>query len=84
MSASKKKKIQEVTDKVDGKKPPKEQFDLPEPERYSLSELQDIQSFFFKLSGSKVAKWLAVSAALGATLGGLHVLWLVIRYVAGF
>ncbi len=69
------KKIKEVTDKLDGKKPPKPQFEPPE-DKYSLAQLQELQGFLFGLSGSKIAKPLAVLAALGATLGGVHILWL--------
>jgi hypothetical protein len=81
--SGKEKKVTEVVDKLDRKKPTKAQFEPPE-EKYTLSQLQDLQDFFFKLSGSKVAKWLAVSAALGAILGGLHILWLALRYILNF
>jgi hypothetical protein len=79
----KEKKIKEVFDKLDRRNRPKTQFEPPE-EKYTLSQLQDLQDFFFKLSGSKLAKWLAVSAALGAILGGLHILWLALRYILNF
>jgi hypothetical protein len=79
----KEKKIGEVIDKLDGKQPKKPQFD-PAESKYTLSQLQDLQNFFFRLSGSKVAKWLAVCAALGATLGGVHIVWLAIRYMFRF
>jgi hypothetical protein len=53
------------------------------PGSLTPAQFQDLASFFFKLGESKKAKGLAVLAALGAILGGLHILWLAFVWVYG-
>jgi hypothetical protein len=58
----------------------------PAPEssgRLTPAEFQDLGNLFHRLSESKVAKPLAVFAAIGAILGGLHILWLAFLWVWG-
>jgi hypothetical protein len=47
------------------------------------AQYQDLASFWYRLGESKLAKPLAISAAIGASLGGLHVLWLAFLWVWG-
>jgi hypothetical protein len=53
------------------------------PPLLTPAEFQDMGNFFFKLSENKTAKTLATLAAIGAMLGGLHVLWLALLWIHG-
>jgi hypothetical protein len=80
---NKKKKISDVVEKLDRKTPTKTQFEPAEPQ-YTFAQIQSMLGLLSALDKSKIAKPLAVSAALGATLGGLHILWLIARYLLKF
>jgi|HubBroStandDraft_6_1064221.scaffolds.fasta_scaffold4066354_1 hypothetical protein len=58
----------------------------PAPEtsgRLTPAEFQDLGNFFYKLSESKSAQTLAVLAAIGAILEGLHIIWLALLWMGG-
>jgi len=47
------------------------------------AQFQDLASFWYKLGESRLARPLAIAAAVGAILGGLHILWLAFLWVWG-
>lgn len=68
---------------LDSEKKPKREGYEPAGPKYTLAQLQDMESFFFKLSESRTAQTLATLAAVGAILEGIHILWLLFLWVWG-
>ncbi len=52
--------------------------------RLTLDEMKDVAAFFKTLfEDSSLAVWIKV-AGVGAAIEGLHIVWLMIRYIARF
>lgn len=54
------------------------------PTKLTLEEMKDVAEFFRELfRDSWLPMWIVI-AGVGALLEGLHILWLLLRYVARF
>lgn len=66
------------------KKKSSDQFEPPAGSgTLTPAQFQDLASFWYKLGASKLATPLAIAAAIGTILGGLHILWLAFLWVWG-